>query len=109
MSDPLEAVFRKAIREGFLSLSLSKEWDGDKWQVSYRTTGTTSIQNFRGVDPVETMKMALRSGIRAEATLAPEKPEHRLVKAAKEAVAFAKGDETKGRLTRPRQREDDLI
>lgn len=63
-ADPLEALIRKAVRNGFLSLHLSKDWEGEKWHVSYRNTDTTTVQNFRNDDPVEAMKMALRAGIR---------------------------------------------
>lgn len=65
MSDPLEALIRKAVRNGFLSLTLNKDWNGeDKWHVSYRNTDNTTVQNFKNRDPVEAMKMALRAGIR---------------------------------------------
>ena len=64
-ADPLEALIRKAIRNGFLSLTLNKDWNGeDKWHVSYRNTDNTSVQNFKSRDPVEAMKMALRAGLR---------------------------------------------
>ena len=64
-ADPREALIRKAIRNGFLSLTLNKDWNGeDKWHVSYRNTDTTTVQNFKDRDPVEAMKMALRAGIR---------------------------------------------
>ena len=64
-ADPLEALIRKAVRNGFLSLTLNKDWNGeDKWHVSYRNTDNTSVQNFKNRDPVEAMKMALRAGLR---------------------------------------------
>lgn len=73
MSDPLEALIRKAVRNGFLSLTLNKDWEGDKWHVTYRNTDTHNVQSFKGVDPVDTMKLALRAGVR-EVQAAP-KPE----------------------------------
>ena len=64
-ADPLEALIRKAVRNGFLSLNLNKDWgDEDKWHVSYRNVENTTVQNFKARDPVEAMKMALRAGIR---------------------------------------------
>lgn len=64
-ADPLEALIRKAVRSGFLSLTLNKDWNGEeKWHCSYRNTDNTNVQNFRNPDPVEAMKMALRAGIR---------------------------------------------
>lgn len=84
MSDPLEALIRKAVRNGFLSLTLNKDWEREKWHVSYRNTDTLTIQNCKGDDPVETMKMALRAGLRdvqsapkPEAVPAPEPPKRR--------------------------------
>lgn len=70
MSDPLEALIRKAIRNGFLSLNLSKDWDVEKWHVTYRNTDNTSVQKCKGDDPIEVMKTALRAGIR---DVAPDK------------------------------------
>jgi len=64
MSDALEAEIRKAVRNGFLSLTLNKDWEGDKWHVTYRNTDTHNVQSFKGVDPVDTMKLALRAGYR---------------------------------------------
>lgn len=82
MSDPLEALIRKAVRNGFLSLTLNKDWEGDKWHVTYRNTDTHAIQSFKGVDPVETMKMALRGGLRdvkaaPAPTPVPDEPKRR--------------------------------
>lgn len=74
MSDALEAEIRKAVRNGFLSLTLNKDWEGDKWHVTYRNTDTHNVQSFKGVDPVDTLKLALRAGYRDVKAAPPPPP-----------------------------------
>lgn len=71
MSEPLDAELRTAVKNGFLYLSLSKDWGSENWTAVYRTTGTSETQQVSGPDAVETMRKALRAGTRSEKAAKP--------------------------------------
>lgn len=67
----LEDDLRGAVRNGFLHLSLGQLMDGSGWQCTYRTTGTTAVQEVTDRDPVDAMGKALRGGTRVEKAQKP--------------------------------------
>lgn len=64
MSDDLEALFRRAIRNGLLNVSLNKDWDGPNWTAGYRNTDNLTIRTVHHADPIEALRTAMRRGIK---------------------------------------------
>lgn len=74
MSIDLERELRSAIKNGFLFLSMAKDWQKDEWIVNYRTTDSLQYQSVRDGDPVSAMSKALRAGTRDSKEQMKDKP-----------------------------------
>ena len=74
MSIDLERELRIAAKNGFLFLSMAKDWQKDEWIVNYRTTDSTQYQSVRDADLVVAMSKALRAGTRDSKEQMKDKP-----------------------------------
>lgn len=64
MSGDLEREVRTAVKNGFLFMSMNKDWTRELWHVDYRTTDSLQYQRVSDSDPVNAMLKALRAGTR---------------------------------------------
>lgn len=64
MTSDLEREVRAAVKNGFLVMSMSKDWKQEIWHVDYRTTDSLQYQRVSDADPVTAMLKALRAGTR---------------------------------------------
>lgn len=74
--DDLEQALRKAVRNGLLTISLAKLWEGDKWEATFRNTDNGRIRRELDPDPVEALLKALRRGA-TDATVKATSPRKR--------------------------------
>lgn len=72
MAVDLESDLRSAVRNGFLHVSLMREWSGE-WRCQYRVTDTTEVFATSDADPVEALRKALRRGTSAVKKIAPKR------------------------------------
>jgi len=61
----LEDDLKSAVRNGLLTLSLSKDWEGPNWRCEFRNVRTLKVETALDSDPAEAMRQALRGGVRA--------------------------------------------
>lgn len=74
MSGDLERELRAAIKNGFLFLSMAKDFQKEEWIVNYRTTDSLQYQSVRDADPADAMMKALRAGTRDSKAQLKDKP-----------------------------------